>query len=57
MTNITNTALLADVRKVMKSSKTISRSEYRAKGNFASDTVERRFGSWTGAVKRAKSGK
>lgn len=57
MTNtITKAALISDMRKVMKNG-VLLRSTYRAKGNFASETVERNFGSWTSAVKRAKSGK
>ena len=53
MMKITNTALLADVRRVMKSAKTTSRSAYRQKGKYSSDTVERRFKSWPNAVKKA----
>jgi hypothetical protein len=54
MTNkISNATLLADVKRVMKATKSTSRSAYRAKGNHASETVERRFKGWTKAVKRA----
>lgn len=51
---VTKAALISDMKRFLKNG-TLSRATYRAKGKFASETVERHFGSWTGAVKRAKN--
>lgn len=49
--------LISDLRKVYEFyGKPFSRKEYRAVGAYASDTFERRFGSWAAALKAAKLG-
>jgi len=51
----TNTEILADLRRVYAQvERPFSRSEYATKGKISKSTVERRFGTWTNALRQAK---
>lgn len=53
---ITKTMLVADLKKVTNKLRSKpTRSQYRVYGSFASDTVERHFGSWSAALKRVRA--
>lgn len=55
MTTITKASVLNDVKRVMKATKSTSRSAYRMNGKHSSKTVEKYLGSWSKAVRMAKS--
>ncbi len=50
MTNVTEYALLNDIRSVAKRVKVLTRTKYRNLGRFSSTTLENHFGTFAGAL-------
>jgi hypothetical protein len=47
--NVTKTAIIADLKRVKRKAGSLTRMAYRKDGKFASSTVESKLGSWTKA--------
>jgi hypothetical protein len=51
---VTRKAVITDIQRVSKRVKTLTRENYRTLGNYASSTVEEKFGTFSKALRAAK---